>query len=241
MDQMPKKPKPAPLKDDLKYIKCATCQKMAGEAYRKVVEFYEEQPPDTPARRRFEASGAATLSERVELLLEEICNPENDGKKGASASGKWLRNYDIRKKSQGGAATELELVNAGKGICRRECYTIAKSCESLLSKLSDGEDDLSEVLIKMVKERQSAGMVQQRICTKLAGVCKKGKVPLWPEGKARKDEEFKPRDEKQDSIDDLLASLNKDAPEGQALTSMSAGDLDLGGDDEEEEALKEEL
>ena len=71
-------------------------------------------------------------------------------------------------------------------------------------------------------------------------MCKKGKVPLWPEGKARKDEEFKPRDEKQDSIDDLLASLNKDAPEGQALTSMSAGDLDLGGD-EEEEALKEEL
>ena len=57
----------------------------------------------------------------------------------------------------------------------------------------------------------------------------------------RKRKGKEPRDEKQDSIDDLLASLNKDAPEGQALTSMSAGDLDLGGEEEEPEALKEEL
>ncbi len=29
-----------------------------------------------------------------------------------------------------------------------------------------------------------------------AAVCKKGKTPLWPQGKARKNEEFKPKTEK---------------------------------------------
>ena len=78
------------------------------------------------------------------------------------------------------------------------------------------------------------------MCTQMAGVCKKGKVPLWPEGKVRKNEQFKPKDKSSSDIDDLLASMGG-MPGGGGMTAMSASDLDLGGEVDEIDILKDEL
>ena len=96
------------------------------------------------------------------------------------------------------------------------------------------------VLLSARKNKVS-GVVARRVCTKMAGVCKKGKVPLWPEGKVRKNEQFKPKDKKDDDIENLLASM-KGMPGGGGLSMMRPGDMDLGDDKVDEiDVLKDEV
>ena len=84
-----------------------------------------------------------------------------------------------------------------------------------------------------------SAMTAQRVCTKMAGVCKK--VPSWPEGKVRKNEQFKPRDPKDDDLEKLLESM-KGIPGGGGLSMMRPGDMDLGDDKIDEiDVLKDEL
>ena len=109
MDQMPKKPKPAPLTDDLKYIRCEVCNKMVHEALTKVADM---------------SSVSA-----VEDLLEHICDADADGKEGRGSQGAWMANYDIKKSGR-----SLVLENKGPGYCRRECRTIAKACDGVMEK-----------------------------------------------------------------------------------------------------------
>ncbi len=66
------------------------------------------------------------------------------------------------------------------------------------------------MLIGATKQQTAAATVAQRVCTRQVSVCKKGKRPLWPEGKPRKNEEFKPRDPKDDELDDLWADVDFD-------------------------------
>lgn len=237
---MPKKPKPSPLNDDLPFIKCPVCEKMAAEAHKRISEIVEAAPAAKSSKRRFETSShTGDVTAQVESLLENICDADADGKEGRTKDGRWLAEYDIAKDGQ-----TLTLKHMGPGHCRRECRTIAKSCETVLAKLSDGDDDLSEVLLKAVREKQSVGMVAQRMCTKLAGVCKKKKTPLWPEGKPRKNEQFKAKDKKDTDLEDLLASMGGMGGGMGGLTSMSASDMDLDGVDtpvDEIDIIKDEL
>lgn len=159
---------------------------------------------------------------------------ERQGKEGRGKDGVWMSELDVSKKGQA-----LVLTHQGPGYCRRECRTIAKACESVMEKLDS--DELAEVLISSTQEKKSAGVVAQRVCTKMAGVCKKGKVPLWPEGKVRKNEQFKPKDSKDDELEDMLAGL-KGMPGGGGLTMMKPGELDLGDDKVDDiDVLKDEL
>lgn len=83
------------------------------------------------------------------------------------------------------------------------------------------DDDLSELLISAAKEGTSGGMLAQRVCTKVVGVCKKGKTPLWPEGKVRRNEEFTPKTKKDQETDQLMESLkNMPGMGGQSLSMM---------------------
>jgi hypothetical protein len=212
MDQMPKKPRPAPLNDDLKYIRCETCTHMVKEALRQAAE--------------------ASTTSAVEDMLERICDADADGKEGRSKEGMWMSQLDISKKGQ-----KLVLENKGPGYCRRECRTIAKACDSVMGKLE--LEEVAEVLLRSTQEKQSAGMTAQRVCTKMAGVCKK--VPLWPEGKVRKNEEFKPKDKKDEDLENLLAGL-QGMPGGGGMSMMRPGDMDLGDDKVDEiDVLKDEL
>jgi hypothetical protein len=211
MDQMPKKPKPAPLKDDLKYIKCETCKRMVTEAVRQAESF--------------------TSQSAVEDMLDRLCDADADGKEGRGREGVWLAEIDISKQDRA-----LELTHKGPGHCRRECRTVAKACDSVMEKLEP--DELADLIRG---SKSSAGMLAQRVCTKVAGFCKKGKVPMWPEGKVRKDEQFKAKDPKDDELEDLLASM-KGMTGGGGLSMMRPGDMDLGdGKVDEIDVLRDEL
>ena len=97
----------------------------------------------------------------------------------------------------------------------------------------------ADVLLRAAREKKSVAMTAQRVCTKMTGVCKK--VPSWPEGKVRKNEQFKPRDQKDDDIEKLLESM-KGMPGGGGLTMMRPGDMDLGDDKVDEiDVLKDEM
>ena len=214
MDQMPKKPKPAPLTEDVKYIRCRTCNRMVREAVRQ--------------------AALVSSASAVEDLLDKICDADADGKEGRGSEGVWMSELDVSKKGQA-----LVLEHKGPGHCRRECRTVAKACDGVMEKLDT--DELAEYLLGAANEQTSAGSVAQRVCTKMAGVCKKGKVPLWPEGKVRKNEEFKPKDKKDDDLEKLLASMGG-MPGGGGLTMMKPGDMDLGDDKVDEiDVLKDEV
>lgn len=58
INDMPKKPKPAPLKEDLKYIKCETCNHMVKEAMRRTAEI--------------------SSTSAVEDMLDKVCDADAD-------------------------------------------------------------------------------------------------------------------------------------------------------------------
>jgi len=233
MDQMPKKPKSAPLNKDVPYIKCQTCEIMAARALAQVKELVAGEAPKSEKKRRFDhSSDLGGLEASVEDLISSVCDSE-------SKEGAWMSDYDIVKR---GTALKLESQVGGDtvgGHCRRECRTIEKACAGVV----DGIDELAEYLLTAAREGKSVGTVAQRVCTKMAGVCKKGKTPAWPEGKVRKNEQFKPKTKKDQETDELMASLqNMPGMGGQGLSMMSGSDLDLGdGKVNEEDVLKDEV
>ena len=223
MDQMPKKPKPAPLKEDLKYIQCETCKAMVLEATRQAAEL---------------SSNSA-----VEEMLDKICDADLDGKEGRTKEGAWMSQIDVAKATSGPyAGRAIKLEHKGPGYCRRECRTVAKACDMVMDKLEADElaRDVLAAASSSEKPQSAAAAVAQRVCTKQIGVCKKGKVPLWPEGKVRKNEQFKARDKKDEDLENLLSSLKGSG--GGGMTMMRPGEMDLGDDKVDEiDVLKDEL
>ena len=230
---MPKKPKPAPLDKDLPYIRCGVCKRALERAHHIVEELVANNKPAPTKKRRFEASATAgNLEGKVEDAIAALCNPDSD-------AGAWISELDIAK-----SGSELSLIHKGPGHCRRECRTIAKSCESIMEKLADGDVDIAERLIGAVREGTSAQkVVHGTICTKVTGACKKGKALKWPEGMARMNEEFKPKDpeqaQKDRELEKLLATMQSGPGGDSGLSMMRPSDLDFGGGDED--VLKEEL
>ena len=246
-----KKPKHAPMNADLPFIKCATCERMVLTVLKEVttlVDAANKKAPKKAQTRRFESSSnLGGLEESVEDVLAKVCDPENDGlkeygKERRSASGKWLAAHDVAKSTADRRKLVLEPKDAGH--CRRECRTIAKACESVMERVSaDDDTDLASYLISALKEKLSVGTVQQRVCTKIAGVCKKGAVPLWPEGKPRKNEQFKPKTEQDLKTEEMLATMAGE--HGNGITMMQPGDYELPGSEnrapDEIDVLKDEL
>jgi hypothetical protein len=233
MDQMPKKPKPSPLTKDVKFIKCQTCEIATAKALEQVKALLAAKAPPTEKKRRFDhSSDLGGIEASVEDVVSALCNSE-------AKEGSWMADYDIVKR---GSALKLENQVGGDvagGHCRRECRTIEKACADVV----DSVDELGEYLLEAAREGKSTGTVAQRVCTKMAGVCKKGKTPPWPEGKVRKNEQFKPKTKKDKETDELMANLrNMPGMEGQGLSMMSGSDLDLGdGAVDDIDVLKDEL
>ena len=240
-----RKAKPAPLNDDVPYLMCPVCEKMAAEALKQVTKLVAAEKPDRPKKRRFETSSRlGGLEEATEDILSEMCDPDNDGhkeygKEAKSGAGAWIARYDVAKSDRA-----LVLERQPPGHCRRECWTISKACDAVLEKLTEDEDaDVAAYLVNAAKEKTSAGIVAQRLCTKMSGVCKKKKVPLWPEGKPRMNEQFKPKTEEDFKLERNVA--NTPGENGNGITIMKPGDYDFGdgkqANVDEIDVLKEEL
>lgn len=116
----------------------------------------------------------------------------------------------------------------GVGKCRRECKTIDKACGQVLEALED--HDFGETLIEAAREKQGAKALASKMCNQMATVCKKGKVPLWKEGKVRKNEEFVALSEQDLKTETMMAEMRKTKGEnGLPMTAMTADDLDMEG------------
>lgn len=244
MDQF-KKAKPGPLNDQIPYLKCEVCKHIAVEARVKVAMLVSEQKPAKAKKRRFESdSRAGNLEEATEDYLQQMCDPENDGgkeynKPQRSSAGVWITECDVKKEGR-----ELKIKRLKPGFCRRECRTIQKTCEQVMAQLTDSDDydeDLAGFLIRAAKEGLDNGEVGKTMCTKMSKVCKKGKAPLWPEGKPRMDEQFKEKDAEQLKLEKMMATMPGE--NGNGITMMRPGDYDLGGDMpvDDIDVLKEEL
>ena len=99
MDQLPKKPKPAPLNKDLPFIRCQTCEIMTHKALKQVKTLIAETAPTAEKKRRFDhSSNLGGLEAQVDDLLSAICNSE-------AKEGSWLADYDVVKR---GSALKLE-------------------------------------------------------------------------------------------------------------------------------------
>jgi len=230
LESMPKKAKPAPLDGDVPFIRCGTCRELAVRAHEKVSSLVEAQLPARTKKSRLEVrSGLGGLEEEVETILTSICNVDAD-------AGKWLREYDIFK-----AGSKLQLKRmAQPGKCRRECRTIEKACAAVLETLSD--HDLGEMLIAAAREKTPATDLGRQWCSKMAMVCKKGKTPVWPEGKARKNEEYVELTEEDLKSEETIrmASQAKGA-HGLPMTAVNAADLDIEGLDMSKKDPRDEL
>ena len=215
MDAFPKKPKPAPLEADIPYLKYPVCEDLAKKMYFDAEEFAANRGPKPQKKSRLESSSnLGKLEEDVETMLVHVCDPEHP-------AGRWIRERDVVKS---GSALKLNRMPLGK--CRRECRTIEKICMGHLDKLND--EDLGEVLLDGVREKIGAQAFAQRMCVKMSKVCKKGKVPPFPEGAVRQNEEFWALD-----ADDIelerqkeQASMMKDK-KGNVLKSYDLQDLDI--------------
>ena len=117
---------------------------------------------------------------------------------------------------------------AGVGKCRRECKTIDKACGMVLEALED--HDFGETLIESARGKQGAKALATTMCTKMATVCKKGKVPLYKEGRVRKNEEFVELSEQDLKTEKMMADMRQTKGEnGLPMTAMTADDLDMEG------------
>lgn len=218
---------PAPMNADVPYLKCPVCQKLAAEVYSKVTEMVAAAPAAKPKKRRFESSSKlGNLEESTEDVLTHMCDPDNNGameynKPPKNSDGKWIAYLDVQKKG-----SELVLVKKKEGHCRRECRTIEKVCEEVVAKLTDDdESDVAAYLVKAAQEGVSVGTVSQVLCTKMAKVCKKGKVPLWPEGKPRMNEQFKDKSDEDLRMEKMTATMPGEA--GTGITVMKPGDYEI--------------
>jgi hypothetical protein len=218
---------PAPMNADVPYLKCPVCRELAAEAYSQVLELVAAAPKPKAKKRRFETSSAlGNLEEQTEDLLSKMCDPDNDGAKKygqpqKSAAGKWISFLDVQKKDRA-----LVLAKMKEGHCRRECRTIEKVCEDVVAQLTDDDDtDAAAYLVKAAKEGLPVGTVTQVLCTKVAGVCKKGKTALWPEGKSRMNEQFKAKTDEDLRQEEVMATSAGDAGTGITIIDPTQYDV----------------
>jgi hypothetical protein len=235
----PKKPKPAPMNEDLPYIACGVCTHLVTEMLRQSQEMAKGEVPTVEKKRRFDFSHErGALQASIEDVISRICDADQDGLEGRGKQGLWMSELDISKDGR-----QLVLENKGSGFCRRECRTIAKSCERVREKLEDADDDLAETLLAAIRSKQPAPELAQRVCTTMAGVCKKkGKGKLWPEGKPRMNEQFKHRNSKWNELEEFLGSMKGTMGEDMKLNVLRPGEMSIDGDEVDElDVLKEEL
>ena len=70
------------LRDDMKYIQCEMCERVAKQAYRTVKQAREELP-------QWESLTEATILEK----LESLCDPEKEN------AGEWIAMLDVQQEN----------------------------------------------------------------------------------------------------------------------------------------------
>lgn len=145
-----KKPVGAARKEDIPYIKCQVCEKLALQLYQQV------------QAKQAEISPKKISEYQIIEISENVCNLKKQ-------EADWILKIDIVEQGD-----RLELVEQdSEGQCNSECKTIERACQEVMGY---SDTDVAEYLYK--KKPQIDSLVKY-LCEDLTGACstKPPKVP----------------------------------------------------------------
>ncbi|GJR87095.1 hypothetical protein Tco_0211106 [Tanacetum coccineum] len=141
-------------KDDIPFIKCQVCEKLAKELY--------EQARD----KQLKISPKKITEYDIIEISENVCNLKKQ-------EADWMLKIDIVEKGD-----RLELVEQdSEGQCGSECKTIERACQQVIGYY---DTDVAEYIYK--KKPQLSSLVNY-LCKDLSGACS-AKPPPVPKGRA---------------------------------------------------------
>ncbi|XP_039066189.1 uncharacterized protein LOC120211781 [Hibiscus syriacus] len=143
------KPVAAPRKEDIPYIKCQACEKLASQLYRQV---QSKQAQISPKK----------ISEyQIIEIAENVCNLKKE-------EADWILKIDIVEQGD-----KLELVEQdAEGICNTECKTIEKTCQEVMGY---SDTDVAEYIYTSKPDIES---LANYLCKDLTKACKTKPPPL---------------------------------------------------------------
>ncbi|KAL2626477.1 hypothetical protein AAZV13_07G112700 [Glycine max] len=149
-----KKPVGVARKEDIQYIKCQVCEKLAKELYQQVQNKQAEIAPKK-------------ISEyQIIEIAENVCNLKK-------AEADWILRIDIVEKED-----RLELVEQdSEGQCNSECKTIERACQEVIGY---SDTDVAEYLYSSKPDIDS---LRNYLCKDLTNACST-KPPPVPKDRA---------------------------------------------------------
>ncbi|XP_075509711.1 uncharacterized protein LOC142546091 isoform X1 [Primulina tabacum] len=144
-----KKPVGVARKEDIPYIKCQVCEKLASQLYHQV------------QARQAEISPKKISEYQIIEIAENVCNLKKQ-------EADWILKIDIVEKKD-----KLELVEQdSEGQCNSECKTIERACQEVLGY---SDTDVAEYLYKNKPQLDS---LVNYICKDLTKACRSEPPPV---------------------------------------------------------------
>ncbi|CAN8230076.1 unnamed protein product [Cochlearia groenlandica] len=144
-----KKPLSAPRKEDVPYIKCQVCEKLASRLHQLVKEKQQQILPKK-------------ISEyEIIEIAENVCNLKKE-------EADWILKIDIVEKGQ-----KLELLEQEEeGMCNSKCKTIEAACQNVIGY---SDTDVAEYIYKSKPDLVS---LVNHLCKDLTDACSKKPPPV---------------------------------------------------------------
>ncbi|KAI4377427.1 hypothetical protein MLD38_015052 [Melastoma candidum] len=144
-----KKPNSAARKEDVPYIKCGVCERIASELFHQV---QKKQAQISPKK----------ISEyQIIEIAENVCNLKKE-------EADWILKIDLVENGN-----KLELVEQdAEGICNTECKTIERACQEVMGY---SDTDVAEYIYKSKPQLDS---LVEFLCKDLTSACDAPPPPL---------------------------------------------------------------
>uniref|UniRef100_A0A803MDA4 Saposin B-type domain-containing protein n=1 Tax=Chenopodium quinoa TaxID=63459 RepID=A0A803MDA4_CHEQI len=172
-----KKPETSARKEDIPFIKCQVCQKLASELYSQV-----------QMKKDAQISPKKITEFEVIEIVENVCNLKKE-------EADWILKIDIVEKGD-----QLELVDQDvEGQCNSKCKTIERACQEIIG-FSD--TDIAEYIY--ARKPQLDSLVNY-LCKDLTKACSKRPPPV-PKDRVP-GEPFLPKPEKEAEMEKMMRSM----------------------------------
>ncbi|KAJ8464863.1 hypothetical protein OPV22_027415 [Ensete ventricosum] len=144
-----KKASSAARREDIPYIKCQVCEKVAHQIYHQVMD------------KEAQVSPKKVSEFQIIEIAENICNLKKE-------QADWMLQIDIVEKGD-----RLQLVEQGiEGMCNSECKTIERACQEVMGY---ADTDVAEFVFKT---RPSADSLVKFLCHDLSEACSSETPPV---------------------------------------------------------------
>ncbi|WOK96880.1 nucleophosmin [Canna indica] len=138
----PKKVSSAARREDIPYIKCQVCEKVAHQIYHQV------------SKKEAQISPKKVSEFEIIEIAENVCNLKKE-------EADWVLQIDIVEKGD-----TLQLVEQGiEGMCNSECKTIERACQEVVDY---ADTDIAEFVFKT---RPTADLLVKFLCHDLSKAC----------------------------------------------------------------------